>query len=373
MATMIKGLQYFPLSVDFYEDDIVYLLVSDYGLESVSVLLKLICKIYKNGYYLEWDDKACKIFKGTFPSKYSFTELQSIINLLVNENYFDKTMYEKYHILTSKEIQNQFFSATQRRKSADVTEEEYLLVDIQGFRKIKEEKYASKPSKKTCNSTFETELKDGNANNSSKNVDISKQSKVKESRVKERKVYNFFNSSSNSESAKNFAENDSEVETVEAEVLSPETVQSSSENVFQIVGNGSGEFETKCHKWYEELRKDEEWLSSIVRSSGKGMEVLNLLKDILPLFESHIISMGESGQITTINDYKRRFINWWRCLDFRSAYEIQNRKEKNRSYNFERRRAEPLSNVDKAMECGKKAKIMAREILRKSGGLENVF
>ena len=45
MATMIKGLQYFPLSVDFYEDDIVYLLVSDYGLESVSVLLKLICKI----------------------------------------------------------------------------------------------------------------------------------------------------------------------------------------------------------------------------------------------------------------------------------------------------------------------------------------
>ena len=368
MATIIKGLSYFPVSVDFLEDDIVYLLISDYGLESVSVLFKLLCKIYRNGYYLEWDEKSCKIFKGTFPSKYSYKELQNIINILVEENFFDKPMYEKYHILTSKEIQTHYFTATQRRKLKDVVNKEYLLIDLQVFVKTGNNKSYAKSSEIVCNFAENVAETAKNVAEIGENAD-----NFEERKEKERKVYNFFNSSSNSESAKNFSENDSEVETVEAEVLTPDSEQSSSENVFQIVGNGSGEFEAKCHKWYEELRKDEEWLSSIVRSSGKGMEVLNLLKEVLPLFESHIISMGESGQITTINDYKRRFINWWRCLDFKSAYEIQNRKEKKRSYNFERRQTEPLSNVEKAMECGKKAKIMAREILRKSGGLENVF
>lgn len=341
---MIKGLQYFPISVDFYEDDIVYLLVSDYGLESVSVLLKLICKIYKNGYYLEWDDKACKIFKGTFPSKYSFTELQSIINLLVNENYFDKTMYEKYHILTSKEIQNQFFSATQRRKSADVTEEEYLLVDIQEFRKIKEEKYASKPSKKTCNSTFETELKDINANNSSKNVDISKQSKVKESIVKESKVKNLYSSSSSSACA--CAREANGVIVSEEEIKKPNS------------------FSENCKKWNAELMKDEEWLSSVVRSSGKGSPVLRLLPEIMDYFEHHIVSIGETGSMLNINDYKRRLINWWRYLKFQSVPEIleqQNSKPR-------KNREEKKSKVDEAMECAQKASVIAQRLLD-GGGL----
>ena len=327
MATMIKGLQYFPLSVDFYEDDIVYLLVSDYGLESVSVLLKLICKIYKNGYYLEWDDKACKIFKGTFPSKYSFTELQSIINLLVNENYFDKTMYEKYHILTSKEIQNQFFSATQRRKSADVTEEEYLLVDIQGFRKIKEEKYASKPSKKTCNSTFETELKDGNANNSSKNVDISKQSKVKESKVKESIVKESKVKILNErESARAHEENSSESSSNNENTVSEVSPQPIDKiNAIEAKMYGKSKYEN----WRQEMLKDNDWLSHVCRSSGKGTRAMDKLELVMNMFESHIISVGEEHTLEKINDYKRRFIYWWRSEKFAPYESLVNRSSEN--------------------------------------------
>ena len=368
MATEIKKLSYFPLDTQFFENEKIEMLMANFGFEASGVYIKLLCKIYTNGYYMRWNETICKVFTYSLHSRFNSKKVQQIIDFLVEFNFFNKKLFLEHQILTSKGIQERFFEIISRRKNFVCENVEYLLVPIP--KRFSESKNGSKMQQ---SSPLNDEKCNISGDSAGENVDISKQSKVKESRVKERKVYNFFNSSSNSESAKNFAENDSEVETVEAEVLTPDSEQSSSENVFQIVGNGSGEFEAKCHKWYEELRKDEEWLSSIVRSSGKGMEVLNLLKDILPLFESHIISMGESGQITTINDYKRRFINWWRCLDFKSAYEIQNRKEKNRSYNFERRQAEPLSNVDKAMECGKKAKIMAREILRKSGGLENVF
>ena len=348
MARPIKeGLDYFPMDVDILHNIKIRRVIKQYGEKGFMAYVFLLCEIYKNSYYIEIKDN--EVFE--LSDLFGITEDESLQMLdgLVNLKLFDAEMWKTKRILTSVEIQKRYFTA-KIKKNINIKTMPYLL-DMAVI-PVKTQVIAEK---------------------NPVNSEEMPQSKVKESRVKERKVYNFFNSSSNSESAKNFAENDSDVETVEAEVLTPDSEQSSSENVFQIVVNGSGEFEAKCHKWYEELRKDEEWLSSIVRSSGKGMEVLNLLKDVLPLFESHIISMGESGQITTINDYKRRFINWWRCLDFKSAYEIQNRKEKKRSYNFERRQAEPLSNVDKAMECGKKAKIMAHEILRKSGGLENVF
>ena len=68
--------------------------------------------------------------------------------------------------------------------------------------------------------------------------------------------------------------------------------------------------------------KDEEWLSSVVRSSGKGSVVLRLLPEIMDYFEHHIVSIGETGSMLNINDYKRRLINWWRYLKFQSVPEI---------------------------------------------------
>ena len=49
-----KGIQYFPLDVNFFEDDKIAVIINDYGFEAVGVTLKLFSQIYKNGFYMNW-------------------------------------------------------------------------------------------------------------------------------------------------------------------------------------------------------------------------------------------------------------------------------------------------------------------------------
>ena len=45
-----KGLDYFPVDVDMFEGDDVALITSEFGAKADSVLIRLLCRIYKNGY-----------------------------------------------------------------------------------------------------------------------------------------------------------------------------------------------------------------------------------------------------------------------------------------------------------------------------------
>ena len=44
------GLNYFPLDVTFDQDDKIALIESDYGIEGFTVIVKLLMKIYSEGY-----------------------------------------------------------------------------------------------------------------------------------------------------------------------------------------------------------------------------------------------------------------------------------------------------------------------------------
>ena len=82
MAIRLKGLEYFPLDVDFFENEKIAIIISDFGFEASAVVLKLLGRIYKNGFYLKWDEKACKIFTNSFRSRYSSAEIQRIVDAL---------------------------------------------------------------------------------------------------------------------------------------------------------------------------------------------------------------------------------------------------------------------------------------------------
>ena len=60
MAMTTKGIQYFPLDVNFFEDDKIAVIINDYGFEAVGVTLKLFSQIYKNGFYMNWNAKSIK-------------------------------------------------------------------------------------------------------------------------------------------------------------------------------------------------------------------------------------------------------------------------------------------------------------------------
>ena len=61
MARPIKdGIDYFPLDVDFFQDDKIRLLKAEFGAKGITILVALLCDIYRtNGYYKVWDNDAC--------------------------------------------------------------------------------------------------------------------------------------------------------------------------------------------------------------------------------------------------------------------------------------------------------------------------
>ena len=293
MATEIKKLSYFPLDTQFFENEKIEMLMANFGFEASGVYIRLLCKIYTNGYYMRWNETICKVFTYSLHSRFNSKKVQQIIDFLVEFNFFNKKLFLEHQILTSKGIQERFFEIISRRKNFVCENVEYLLVPIP--KRFSESKNASKMQQ---SSPLNDEKCNISVDSTGENVDISKQSKVKESIVKESKVKNLYSSSSSSASASACAREANGVIVSEEEIKKPNL------------------FSENCKKWNAELMKDEEWLSSVVRSSGKGSVVLRLLPEIMDYFEHHIVSIGETGSMLNINDYKRRLINWWRYLKF---------------------------------------------------------
>lgn len=157
---MKSGLDYFPLDVCL--DDNFRLIEAEFGLTGFAVVVKLLQKIYGQcGYYCEWKNEVALLFARE--NGLGGNAVSEIVEASIRRGIFDKTLYEKYGILTSHGIQKRYFEAVSRRKNVEV-KKQYLLVEV--------------AKKKENVSVFEK-----NVNIFEKNVDISKQSKVEESKV----------------------------------------------------------------------------------------------------------------------------------------------------------------------------------------------
>ena len=157
---MKSGIDYFPLDVAL--DEKFELIEAEFGLTGFGVVVKLLQKIYGGqGYYVEWTNEVALLFAKRVGLGRGV--VSEIVEASIKRGIFDKTLYDKYHILTSKGIQKRYFEAVGRRKSVEV-EWAYLLVNAADFSK-----------------NVSTAVK--NVDIFPKNADISQQSKVEESRV----------------------------------------------------------------------------------------------------------------------------------------------------------------------------------------------
>ena len=159
MARLLKeGLDYFPLSCQL--NDKFELIEAEYGIIGFGVVVKLFQKIYgQNGYYIEWTDEVALLFAKRVGLGGGV--VSEIVQASIRRGIFDKELFKRYGILTSKGIQKRYLEAARRRKSVKI-KSEYLLLDC-----------------------AKNEI---NVDNNSINDDINSQSKVKESKVKESKV-----------------------------------------------------------------------------------------------------------------------------------------------------------------------------------------
>lgn len=144
-----KGLDYFSFDVNFFDNDKIALIEAEFGMKGVFVLLKLLCKIYSEGFYCEWGKDQCLLFtsrklKPSIPDiTGKFT--QQVVDSLVERNFFNKELYEKHQILTSKNIQERYFEAVKRRQKTELNKDYWLLSSIENVdrnaEKVKENKY----------------------------------------------------------------------------------------------------------------------------------------------------------------------------------------------------------------------------------------
>lgn len=122
-----KGLDYFPLDVDFLSDLKVRRIIKACGKEAVHILVALLANIYRDeGYYVLWDDDLAFLVADEVGTKEGTVE--ELVKKAVQVRFFDKDIFDKYSVLTSKGIQNRYILATKERKKVEL-EFKYLLTN----------------------------------------------------------------------------------------------------------------------------------------------------------------------------------------------------------------------------------------------------
>ena len=132
MARPVKyGLDYWSCDVDIFDDDKVIPVTGEFGIKGQIVLVHLLCAIYRNGYFILWTERLRYSLCSKMPG-ISDEVLCMIVNRLVKWGFFDEHLFSSVKVLTSKAIQERYFSAVYRRKIIET--DEFLLVPLpEGF------------------------------------------------------------------------------------------------------------------------------------------------------------------------------------------------------------------------------------------------
>lgn len=130
MARNVKsGLEYFPFDVDFFQDIRIRKLIKRQGGKAITVYALLLCLIYKNGYYMLWDDELpfiCSELSG-FDEAFISEVIKSCLSL----GLFDKNLFDSEGVLTSKGIQTRYCNIQRLNKRMSRIDK-YILIDSDG-------------------------------------------------------------------------------------------------------------------------------------------------------------------------------------------------------------------------------------------------
>ncbi|WP_455583983.1 DUF4373 domain-containing protein [Bacteroides sp.] len=186
MAIEYYGLNYFPLLTQFFHCNAIELLAAIFGIKGPYATIMLLCKIYADGYYIQWGEEQNMIFARKLGPEYNKETVAKIVNTLIEKGFFHKESYEKFEILTSTDIQKVWMEATSRRKR-DLNKLPYLLIECTSEKK--ESKNSKKESKKHSKTTENVDSMQTEMELNSENADIFEQSKVKQSKVEQSKEF----------------------------------------------------------------------------------------------------------------------------------------------------------------------------------------
>lgn len=200
-----QGLDYYPKDVKAKYDTKFKYIESKNTVLARLVIYELWDLIYgEEGYYTKFDNIQRVLFLGELPF-ITEEQLTNILESCFEINMFEKSLYERYEILTSVSIQKRYMEAVGRRTKVNIIEN-YFLLDRKSYRNI---------------FLVNVDSNSVNVSNNSKNDDSNEQSKVKESKVKESKE----KKSNNTKTTANLSEIFQFYENNGFGTISPKTIQ----------------------------------------------------------------------------------------------------------------------------------------------------
>ena len=172
-----QGLDYFPLDVNLLTNLKVRRLISTQGINSIAVIIELLCRIYQGkGYYIERSNDLAFLISDALRSGISEGAVEEIIKKAIELGFFDANMLDDFGILTSESIQKTFFEATKKRKGVQY-DGRFLLISINGY-----------------NNLVNVDINSINAHHNEQSKEKkSKENKIKENKTKEvNRVVSYF-------------------------------------------------------------------------------------------------------------------------------------------------------------------------------------
>ena len=131
---MTEGIPYFSLDCQF--DDKLEEIEDAFGMKGLGIIIKLFQKIYGvHGYYCEWNDGVAS----RFAKREAFVGTDVVHEVVAaalresknHESLFDREMYAKYGILTSRGIQKRYLKAAKAMKRKDIFPiPEYVIISL---------------------------------------------------------------------------------------------------------------------------------------------------------------------------------------------------------------------------------------------------
>ena len=151
-----EGLSYFPFDVDFFQDIKIRKLIRYQGSNAIAIYAFILCNIYKDGYYIRWDDDLPFIISEQ--TGYEESYIVEVINCCLDIGLFSKNLFDSERVITSFGIQDRYRKINDlcRRKS-DISE--YMLISSEEKR-ISSEEMPITSAKSTQRKEKEIEVKE---------------------------------------------------------------------------------------------------------------------------------------------------------------------------------------------------------------------
>lgn len=168
------GFDYFSLDCDLNDD--LKFIISKFGLIGIGTVVRLWAKCYKSeGYFCEWTDKNQVIF--CLDHKIEISDLNDILKACFEVDLFDRELFHKYQILTSRGLQERYLKicSNAKRISFQIDEKYLLEPKKEGFSGINQGFSGINPHPEVVSPVLSTQskVKESKVKNSKKNPPLS--------------------------------------------------------------------------------------------------------------------------------------------------------------------------------------------------------